>query len=67
MNIFIYMKWREDELSMLEFNLLPALEQENYRKLISQLESNLLTPVDKFILKTAPEKLEVIFSEEIEG
>jgi hypothetical protein len=61
------MKWREDELSMLEFNLLPALEQENYRKLISQLESNLLTPVDKFILKTAPEKLEVIFSEEIEG
>lgn len=61
------MNLREDQLSMLEFNLLPALEQENYIKLISQLESNLLTPVDEFILKNKPVLLEIFFSDEIEG
>lgn len=61
------MKLREDELSMLEFNLLPELEQENYRKLISQLDTSLLTAADNFILKTAPVQPETILFEEIEG
>lgn len=58
--------WREDELSMLEFNLLPEKEKKYYIDFISQLSFELLSPVDKFILKTRDFKPTNIFEFEVE-